>query len=87
MLNSEEKDTLYCDGGIDVMWLVRYADDRAILQLDGFDCHALNSLVFGVGVACVSEAMDSPSKRASLRRFVHCCCEKGALLSIPFPRA
>ena len=68
------------------MWLVRYASDRAVQQLDEFDTHALGKLGFWSEAACASEISDGASDRVRPCSFVHCYCEKGALLSKPFRR-
>ena len=68
------------------MGLIRFGNDKASRQLDEFNLHELCELGLWTDTARVPEFLDGASNRVRPRDFVHCCCEKGALLSRPFYR-
>ena len=84
MFETSERDLVTFEAGHGKTWLTRFGDDKASRQLDGFDLHELDKLGFYSGVTCDSAPSDGASNRVRPRNFIHCCCEKGALLSRPF---
>ena len=83
IFESVEKEQITCASGKGKMWLTRFGDDKASRQLDEFDLHELCKFGLWTDTACVTEVLDGASNRVHPRNFVHCCCEKGALLSRP----
>ena len=51
-----------------------------------FELYELDRLGFSTNVACMFVPLDGASNRVRPRNFIHCCCEKGALLSRPYRR-
>ena len=80
------RDLVTFEAGQGKMWLTRFGDDRVSRQLDGFFLHELDKLGFYSGVTCDSAPSVGASNRVRPRNFIHCCCEKGALLSRPCRR-
>ena len=86
VFETAERESITFEGGQGKVWLTRFGDDRASRQLDGFDLYELDRLGFDNNVACTFAPVDGASNRVRPRNFIHCCCEKGALLSRPYRR-
>jgi len=86
VFETSERAPITFEAGKDRMWIVRFGDDKASRQLDGFDLHELGKLGFSSDATYDVAPSDGASNRVRPRSFIHCCCEKGALLSRPFPK-
>ena len=77
---SDAKDKVKCCPGDKPWILVCFALNPYEDQIDGYDKEYFHMLGFVFGTAVAQ------SVKTDERLFVHCCCEKGSLLSSPVNR-